>query len=272
MIPRFNVHSHTTYCDGKNTVEEMVKSAVELGCDGIGFSGHSYIDVYENDWTMTPDDTQKYISDVRLMKEKYKGVIEVLLGTEYDTFSNLDTTPYDYVIGSVHHVFKDGEYICVDLGVRGLKEAVDKYYGGDFYNLTEHYYRELSTVKKKSDCDIVGHFDIVAKFNEGERLFNTNAPRYRNAAFDCLDTLLQHDVIFEINAGAVIRGFKKTPYPASPILRRIVEKGGKVTVTTDCHYADKLLTAYDSSIEYARDNGVRELYFYKDGEFVPYKI
>ena len=37
----FNYHTHTTYCDGKNTPEEIVLEAIRLGLDTIGFSGHS---------------------------------------------------------------------------------------------------------------------------------------------------------------------------------------------------------------------------------------
>ena len=35
-----NLHSHTTFCDGKNTPEEMVRAAIALGMDSLGFSGH----------------------------------------------------------------------------------------------------------------------------------------------------------------------------------------------------------------------------------------
>ena len=37
-----NLHTHTSFCDGKNSPEEMVRSAVEKGFDVLGFSGHSY--------------------------------------------------------------------------------------------------------------------------------------------------------------------------------------------------------------------------------------
>ena len=40
----YNYHTHTNYCDGKNTAEEIVKKAIELGLSELGFSGHSYTD------------------------------------------------------------------------------------------------------------------------------------------------------------------------------------------------------------------------------------
>ena len=39
-----NLHTHTTYCDGKSTPEQIVLSAIKHGFDSIGFSGHGYTD------------------------------------------------------------------------------------------------------------------------------------------------------------------------------------------------------------------------------------
>ena len=37
-----NLHQHCTFCDGKDTPEEMIAYAIEKGFDSIGFSSHSY--------------------------------------------------------------------------------------------------------------------------------------------------------------------------------------------------------------------------------------
>ena len=44
MIPKANYHTHTKYCDGKNTVAEMTKAAFDKGFTHLGFSGHGYTD------------------------------------------------------------------------------------------------------------------------------------------------------------------------------------------------------------------------------------
>ena len=31
-----NFHTHTTFCDGKNTAEEMVRAAITAGCPALG--------------------------------------------------------------------------------------------------------------------------------------------------------------------------------------------------------------------------------------------
>ena len=271
MTPKFNLHTHTTFCDGANSAEEMVKSAIALGCEGIGFSGHSYIPG-ETCWTMTEEGTREYVREILRVREKYGDKIEILLGIEYDVLSNIDTSVFDYVIGSVHFVSGKKCSIPVDLYKDELSRAIDENFGGDVYDFCEDYYNQLSRVDEKTNCDIVGHFDLVMKFNENGELFDVNDKRYKDMAFACLEKLSKKDLIFEINTGAISRGYRTLPYPYDFILRRMAEIGAKITLTTDCHSAKDILCFYDEAIEYARNCGVRELYFPKDGTFVPYSI
>ena len=271
MIPLFNLHSHTTMCDGRHTPEEMVKKAISLGCDGLGFSGHSYIERFN------PPKAKKmrgedYIAEISRLKEKYKDSLEILLGIEYDMLSELDTRGYDYIIGAVHLLDVDGEILSVDNGEEIFVSAVNDHFGGDFYAFCKKYYQDLSEVTEKTKGDIVAHFDLVTKFNEGNKYFDEGDSKYRNAAFECLDALLEKDPIFEINTGAIGRGYRKKPYPADFIIKRIAEKGGRMTLTTDCHDADKLLCFYVEAAELAYECGIRELYYPKNGIFVPYSI
>ena len=39
---RQNLHTHCTYCDGKNTLEEMVLAAIDKGFSSLGFSSHCF--------------------------------------------------------------------------------------------------------------------------------------------------------------------------------------------------------------------------------------
>ena len=40
MIEKQNLHTHSSYCDGKDTPEELVLYAINSGFSSIGFSGH----------------------------------------------------------------------------------------------------------------------------------------------------------------------------------------------------------------------------------------
>lgn len=43
MYQKQNLHTHTCFCDGKDTPEEMIQEALKRGFDSLGFSMHSYL-------------------------------------------------------------------------------------------------------------------------------------------------------------------------------------------------------------------------------------
>ena len=78
-FPKVNLHTHTTYCDGKESVESMIQAAIAKDFVRLGFSGHVFNDFRPEDqdiWCMSPERTQKYIEEVRMMAEKYKDNID----------------------------------------------------------------------------------------------------------------------------------------------------------------------------------------------------
>ena len=103
-----NYHTHTQYCDAKNTAEEMVLVAIERGLSTLGFSGHSYLH-FDDSYTMCLEEYESYANEINALKEKYKDKIRILCGIEQDYFSPVPTQKFDYVIGSVHYVEKNGE-------------------------------------------------------------------------------------------------------------------------------------------------------------------
>ena len=57
--------------------------------------------------------------------------------------------------------------------------------------------------------------------------------------------LLPSGVPFEINTGAMSRGWRTSPYPAKPIRDYIRAHGGRLILSSDSHKADTLLYAFD---------------------------
>ena len=57
-----NLHTHTEFCDGKNTCREQVERAIELGFKSIGFSGHGYTP-FTLAYCMTEQGTKDYIEE-----------------------------------------------------------------------------------------------------------------------------------------------------------------------------------------------------------------
>ncbi len=239
-----NYHTHTCYCDGKHTPEEMVKEAIRLGCPELGFSGHSYT-AFDEGPCMSKEGTRAYITEVRRLQEKYAERIKILLGIEQDYYSEEPTDGYDYVIGSVHYVKKNGVYLAVDHSRESQIENVKRFYGGDFYGFIEDYYELAADVYRKTKCQIIGHFDLVTKFNQDGDLFNIQHPRYQAAAKQALEALLDAPAVLEVNTGAISRGYTTEPYPAKDILDRWLAAGKEIIFSSDCHSKDHLLFGYE---------------------------
>ncbi len=239
-----NFHTHTLYCDGKDTPEELIIKAIELGCPAIGFSGHSYT-AYDEEYCMSREDTVKYLDEIKVLKEKYADKIKIYAGIEYDYYSDEPTDSFDYIIGAVHAVFKDGEYIAADLSLEDLTFKINKHYDGDALAFAEDYYELVGNLYNKTKCDVIAHFDLLTKFNEITPLFDTKSERYRSAAMSALDKLKGAPVAFEINTGAISRGYRTTPYPEDFILEKIKKLGKKVIITSDCHAKENLLCGFD---------------------------
>jgi len=243
-----NYHTHTTFCDGIDTPEEMVLEAIRLGMSELGFSGHAHMS-FDSSYCMSLEGTEQYKAEVNRLKLKYADKIKILLGIEQDIYSDTTTDSYDYVIGSVHHVLKNGEYLAVDLSRAEQERIIADYYGGDQYAFAEDYYRAVATVYEITKCDIIGHFDLITKFNEAGDMYDVDHPRYRAAALGALDILCTSPAAFEINTGAISRGYRKTPYPDSFILEELKKRGNKLIYSSDCHNKNYLLTEYEQYLQ-----------------------
>jgi len=237
MFPKLNFHTHTKYCDGKNTTAEMVERAVALGFSALGFSGHAYTPP-EPEYSMSHEDTKRYKDEIINLREKWRGKIEIFCGIEMDYFSEEDTSDFDYVIGSVHYLEKNGAFYNIDGSPERFEHAAAAF--GGVYPLCEAYYSLVSDVVRKTNADIIGHFDLITKFNERQKQIDTDNPRYVAAVDASLEALLKTKRIFEINTGAMARGYRSAPYPSLDILKKLISGGARFTLSSDCHDATYL--------------------------------
>jgi len=233
-----NFHTHTYLDDGRDSADEMVRKAIDLGFTTIGFSGHE--EAFDEPWCMSPERTEHYRKEVLEAKEKYKGKIKVMLGIERDYFSPDCDYHYDYVIGSVHCVKAGGKFLAVDETAEIMEENVREYFGGDYMAYVRSYYDLVAGVVEKTGCDIVGHFDLVTKFNEGSKYFDEESTEYKRMALRALAKVAVKRPIIEINTGAIARGYRTRPYPPKFIIEEADRLGCPFLLASDCHDRDKL--------------------------------
>lgn len=258
-----NCHTHTSFCDGKNTAEEMTLAAIEKGFVSLGFSGHSPM-YFENDWAMTRDNLKNYINEIKRVKEKYKDKIDVLCGIELDAdYSDVNLSEFEYFIASVHQLHGKDKIFSLDLSPEELTECVDCLYGGDWYKMAEAYFNNLADFVISGDFDVVGHFDLITKFNGKTPLFDEENETYRYAAVKALNMILDSkpDILFEVNTGAMYRKGNPKPYPAEFLMKRIKERGGLITITSDSHCCESLDFAFEAMVDYCKNCGFSEAYY-----------
>ena len=266
-----NLHTHGTFCDGKDDYEATVLRAMELGFTSIGFSGHSYMS-YSPAYSMSVEGTEEYKKVVRALAKKYEGQIDVLCGIEFDMYSEDPLVGYDYIIGSVHYLKLDGKYVGFDRSADEVQSVIKEYFGGDGLKFAKRFYETVCELPKYAKFDIVGHFDQITKNIEKRNLFDTTSKEYRNYALEALHTVAESCNVFEINTGAISRGYRTTPYLEPFLLREIKSIGGGIVISSDCHDNRYLDIHFDESLELARSCGFTEVLTLEKNGFVPHKI
>ena len=235
-----NYHTHTHYCDGANSPEEMVLKAIELGCDELGFSGHSPI-IFENDYAIREEKLATYHDEINRLKAKYRDKITIYCGLELDYYGHDGGLKFDYIIGSVHHLVKNGKDFTIDLSKAEQMRAVEELYNGDYYAFIDDYFTLLEQIYEKTNCTFIGHFDLIKKFNREGDLFDEQNEYYIKRAKKAIETLVKKPCIFEVNTGAIPRGYRLDNYPADIFIEEIGKTKPLFIVNADAHRAEKLL-------------------------------
>ena len=263
-----NFHTHTSFCDGDNTPEEVVRYAIDNKFDAIGFSAHGY----------TPFDLQycikeidKYIETINNLKQKYQDKIQIYLGFEEDAFSYTDRDRVDYIIGSSHYFLINGRYYPIDSSHEGFKKCLDAF-DYDIIRLSSWYYEAFCRYIKERQPDIVGHFDLITKFDELETPLFLSDNSYLEIADKYIEKALENDVIFEVNTGAISRGIRTAPYPHERLLHKISKTGGKIILSSDSHTADTLCAFFEEAKTLLKGIGFKYIYSLYDNKFKKYAI
>ena len=268
---RQNLHTHSEWDDGANSLEEMALAASAAGLTSLGFSVHSYMP-FPSCWTIEEARVPDYTRAVRNLQEALAGTIAIYHGVEWDTLSTMPLDGYDYVIGSIHFVQAGECGSCVDNTPEMTKEYIRDFFDGSADAAAEAYFSQYEALAKVEKVDIVGHFDLLTKFDETDHFYSADSPRFRAAAIRAMDALVAADKIFEINTGAISRGYRKTPYPSRALLLELARRKAKITVSADAHAASDVAFGFAEAEALAIDCGFTEVWQFDGRGFVPVPI
>lgn len=167
---RYNYHSHTQFCDGHASMEEMAAAAFDAGMQIWGFSPHSPICV-ESPCNMSTEDFPAYYAEATRLKEMYEGKMQILTGMEIDFLSKdfgphidfFQKLPLNYSIGSVHFVpTQDGIPVDCDGSFGRFSKNLSTCFRNDLRYVVEKFFEQELILIELGGFDILGHFDKIA--------------------------------------------------------------------------------------------------------------
>ncbi len=242
-----NYHTHSTFCDGKSSLKDIVDRAISFQMKSIGFASHGPLP-FECDWCMRADRFGDYLSEIQALKMNPD--IEVYAGLEVDyipgrvgpaDFSNR----LDFTVGSVHFVDAfEGKHWEADNTLPQFEEGLLKVFDNDVKKAVQRYFELIREMLVKSTPTILGHMDRIKVHNMHREFFDEQAGWYLTEVSDTLELAKQKGVIVEVNTRGLQRKRSRESFPGNFALKRIAELNIPVHLASDAHHADDLIALF----------------------------
>lgn len=273
-----NFHSHCSYCDGKASAEEFVKSAIEAGFVSYGVSSHAPLS-FDTRWTLKKEQVPAYLKEIGELKEKYRNQIELYVGMEIDYLNDAENPandyfqhlPLDYRIGSVHLVYTpDGTIIDTDTNPENFQQLLTTYFNGDLKRLVAGYFDASMRMVELSGFDFVGHCDKIsynASLCEQEFL---ESDWYKRKLMDYLTLIAEKGLMVEINTKAFIG--KGVFFPNKQNLSVLKDLNIPVLVNSDAHFPELVNAGRPQALELLKEVGFRTVRQLMSGKWTDVEI
>ena len=250
------MHSSCSF-DGKYTMAQMVKAAIEAGADEICFTDH--VEPLEETKLrdLTPEhDWAKHVTQYEEAKAIAGDRIKVRLGAELGEITAVDTAIgdhlletaplLDFTIGSVHGFMKDGAM----LDLCWIKERDEALWD----TAIRLYLTEVRRLIDWGKFNVLGHLTLPLRYaKEDCGMKHLSFAPYRDEVADILEKLIAKNLGIEINTN---RG--NDPLPDEPWLRLYRSLGGElITMGSDAHSPNFIGCAMEARQELLKNCGFR---------------
>ena len=201
------LHNHCTMCDGRSTPEEMLSAAAAAGFSDLGMSCHGYAP-FDPAYSISGE--EEYLTAMTALTAAWSDRLRLHTGIEEDLFApSAMPERYDYRIGDVHYARdrSTGELVPVDGSVEDLHRVIRRLFRGNAMDMVRDYYDNMVAAAERRPL-VIGHFDLITKYNQKARFFDEDSDEYRELASQALEACLAGGAVFEINAGAAVKGLR----------------------------------------------------------------
>lgn len=269
-----NYHSHCSFCDGRYSMEDFVKTAIEEGFTSYGVSSHAPLPFHTH-WTMDAEDMPAYLSEFARLKEQYGSQIELYVGLEIDYLDEthhpanayFSSLPLDYRIGSVHMLpGVSGEIVEIDCSREEFYERLHANFASDLNAVLRNYYLTQMRMLELGGFEILGHCDKLNSRAEFCRKGILQEPWFMELMNDFLDAVAGAGVMVEINTKKYLTdGFF---FPHSDYFHELRRRNIPVLVNSDAHYIQKLNDGRPQALRLLYEAGYRTVCECHRGEWV----
>ena len=270
----YDTHSHSLNSDGRNTVDEICRSAIGRGLKGITISDHSNLNDYIEKGTEAR--LLQSIEDIRAAAEKYKDSIDVLCGIELGEhwYSHelaeraLSLTDFDFVLCSVHYVPNDMwdiPYHKVLFRETGSDEELSRYIG--------LYFDLLSKSIDGCDFDSLAHISCPVRYMTGRHKRKTDVMVYEDKIREILKKVIDKGAAIEYNTCCLCENYDYFDSQHNEIFAMYKEMGGElITLGSDAHMSEYVARGFDIAAQKLKSLGFENYYYYKNRKPIAVKL
>jgi histidinol-phosphatase (PHP family) len=258
MSFNFDTHVHSTFsCDAKDSLEDMVNSAINKGFKYICFTEH--VDYNPRDYGYGFYNFEAYSNEIERLRDKFSYNIEILKGIEF-------SEPQLYKSEFEKELNRDYDMVMV-----GLHWTDDKFYGERVLlqkyspeEILEKYFKDLKEVVS------IGGFDVLAHFDFPKRYYGRHDSD--NSIIEIiLKILIRNNIVLEINSSGFRKGYNYT-LPEFSIIDKYLNFGGnRITLGSDSHSKEEIGSDFDKICDYSHFENL-EYGIFKNRKFQRLKI
>jgi histidinol-phosphatase (PHP family) len=249
-------HIHTPFCPhgSKDSFEEYIERAIELGFIEISFTEHAPLPknfqdpTPEKDSAMRFEDVDEYISILTTLKEKYVRKIKINIGFEIDFIEGFEEETKKFLqtygpkindsILSVHFLKYNERYFCLDFSPETFGEMVEIF--GSISSIHRAYYQ---TVLASIQADLgeykpkrIGHITLVNKFRK-KFPCRTN---FQEEILTILTEMKKRGYQLDYNGAGTAKPLCQETYPPDWVIKLAIKHHIPIVYGSDAHSAKDL--------------------------------
>jgi len=244
---RIDYHVHTLFSDGSKDLRDYLAEATRRKIDEIGFSDHVHFK--KAAWSMDFSDLSNYVNRINLQRRASD--ISIKTGLEVDFVPSkmgglmrvINKFRFDYLMGSVHFI---GDWMIDD------ERQIDEWRNRNVDQVYQQYFVLVQEMAESGLFDIVGHLDLVKKFNFRPR------KDVSDILLETVEIISKSKMCVEVNTAGLRKPCHEV-YPSEKLMKMCFDRGLSITLGSDAHSPLEVGADFDKASALLRKIGYVEI-------------